>query len=115
MIFNMKLDTIYYNYIIDKKKLYETRVFDEKRKKFKLLDIIEFFDINSDRSFKARIVELSWYSNFRDAISDVGVKKVLPNAKSLEEGIKTYESFDNGNYKKNSKKFGVLRMKFELI
>ena len=32
----MKLDTIYYNYIKDGIKLYETRVYDKKRQEVKL-------------------------------------------------------------------------------
>ena len=112
---DMHLDTIYFNYIKDGIKLYETRVYDKKRQKINLLDIIEFTDRSSGKSFKAKITELSWHSNFRDAISQVGVRKVLPNAKSLNDGIDIYESFDNGNYKKNAKIFGVLRMKFMLI
>ena len=48
----------------------------------------------------------------------MGIKKVLPSAKSLVEGIKMYEAFPHkeyGNYKDAAKKYGVLRMKFELL
>ena len=38
----MKLDSIYYELIKNKQKLFETRVFDPKRHKMKLLDVIEF-------------------------------------------------------------------------
>ena len=110
---SMNLDTIYFDYILNGIKLYETRVYDEKRQKINLLDVIEFSDRGSNRTFEAKITGLSWYSNFRDAISEVGVRKVLPNARSLDDGINIYEAFDNGNYKKNAKKYGVLRMKFE--
>ena len=108
----MHLDTIYFDYILNGIKLYEVRVYDEKRQKINLLDVIEFSDRGSNRTFEAKITELSWFSNFRDAIYEVGVRKVLPNAKSLDDGVITYENFDNKNYKKNAKKFGVLRMKF---
>ena len=111
---HMHLDTIYYNYIKDGKKIYETRVYDEKRQKLKLLDIIEFKDRQSGDVFTATVVELAYFDNFREAIASVGVKKVLPNAKSLEDGISIYENFDNGNYKLNAQKFGVLRMKFKI-
>ena len=90
---SMKLDKIYFDYILNRDKEYETRVFDEKRKKIKLLDIIKFSDKESDRTFKAIITELSWFSNFKDAISEVGIRKVLPNARSLEDGVSTYENF----------------------
>ena len=38
----MKLDSIYFDLIKSGKKIYETRVFDSKRQKLKLLDVIEF-------------------------------------------------------------------------
>ena len=46
------------------------------------------------------------------------LKKILPNARSLKEGVKIYESFphgEGGTYKDAAKKYGVLRMKFELL
>ena len=52
-------------------------------KEVKLLDIIEFSDRGSKRTFNAKITELSYFKNFRDAIKGVGIKKVLPNARSL--------------------------------
>jgi len=111
----MNLDTIYFDYIKNKTKIYETRVYDGKRQKIKLLEEVTFLDRGSKRKFKAKITELAWFPNFKKAIEPVGVKKVLPNVRSLVDGVKTYEAFDGGNYKKNAKKFGVLRMKFELM
>ena len=40
----MTLDTIYFDYIKNGIKLYETRIYDEKRQKIKLLDNIKFID-----------------------------------------------------------------------
>ena len=114
----MKLDTIYFDYIKNKVKLYETRVYDSKRREIKLLDVVEFEDRSSNRKFKARIVELAYFKNFKDAIEPVGIKKVLPNAKSLKDGIDIYNKFPHGEggfYKDAAKKHGVLRMKFELL
>lgn len=115
----MKLDTIYFDYIKNGKKLYETRVYDKKRQEIKLLEEVTFIDRSNDsRSFKANITELSYFKNFKDAIKEVGIKKVLPNAKSLEEGVKLYHQFpsgEGGTFKEGAKKYGVLRMKFNLI
>lgn len=117
MVMEMNLDTIYFDYIKNGIKIYETRVYDKKRQSIKLLDIIKFKDRGSNRTFNAEITELSWFLNFKDAIEEVGVKKVLPNAKSLSEAIKIYEQFphDEGTYKQAAKKYGVLRMKFKLL
>ena len=35
----MNLDTIYFDYILSGKKIYETRVYDEKRQKIKLKSV----------------------------------------------------------------------------
>lgn len=114
----MKLDTIYFNYIKNRIKLYETRVYDIKRKEIKLLDIILFKDRESNRTLKAQIIELSYFNTFKEAIASVGIQKVLPNARSLKNGIKIYEQFphgEGGTFKDGAKKYGVLRMKFKLI
>ena len=114
----MTLDSIYYNLILNGSKIYETRIFDEKRQKIKLLDIIEFKEKDTSNSFKGQITELSYFENFRDAMVSAGLRKVLPNARSLEDGIKLYEQFPHkkhGNYKKAAKEYGVLRMMFKLL
>ena len=113
----MNLDTIYFDFIKEGKKIYETRVYDEKRKEMKLLDIILFKDRGSKRTFKAKITELSYFKNFKDAILASGLKKVLPNARSVDEGVQLYEKFPHstGTFKTGAKNFGVLRMKFNLL
>lgn len=115
----MNLDTIYFDYIKNGKKLYETRVYDKKRREIKLLEEVTFIDRSDNtRTFKAIIIELSYFKNFKEAIEEVGIKKVLPNAKSLDEGVKLYHQFpsgEGGTFKEAAKKYGVLRMKFVLV
>lgn len=115
----MNLDTIYFDYIKNGKKLYETRVYDKKRREIKLLEEVTFIDRSDNtRTFKAIITELSYFKNFKEAIEEVGIKKVLPNAKSLDEGVKLYHQFPSGEgetFKEAAKKYGVLRMKFVLV
>ena len=60
----MHLDTIYFDFIQKGIKLYETRVYDHKRQKIKLLDTVTFYDRGSKRTFKALITELSWFKTF---------------------------------------------------
>ena len=114
---SMRLDTIYFNLIKNGKKIYETRVFDEKRRKLKLMEVVTFKDRGSNKTFKALITELSYFSNFKDAIESAGLKKVLPNARSLKDGVEMYEQFPHseGTYKDGATKYGVLRIKFGLI
>ena len=114
----MKLDTIYFNYIKNGIKLYETRVYDKKRQEVKLLDTVTFRDRGSSNVFKATITELSYFGTFKEALENAGIKKVLPNAKSLKDGIKIYEKFphgEGGTFKDGATKYGVIRMKLKLI
>ena len=97
---SMNLDGVHFENIRKGLKLYETRVFDEKRQLLKLKEIITFNERGSKRKFKAMITELSWFESFKDAIEPVGIK-VLPNVRSLKDGIQLYESFPN--YKKEQK------------
>lgn len=112
---NMQLDTIYFNYIKDGIKEYETHVFDIKRRKLKLLDIITFYERCSYRVLKCIITELSYYESFKRAIKSVGILKVLPNAKTLDEAVSIYHEFPHkkhGTYEQGAKECGVLRIKF---
>ena len=92
--------------------------YDKKRRNVKLLDIVEFKDRGSKRTFIAKITELSYFNNFKEAIEGAGIKKVLPNAGSLKDGVEIYESLphgEGGTFKAGAIKYGVLRMKFELM
>ncbi len=65
----MHLDTIYFDFIKQKIKLYETRVYDAKRQQIKLLDKVNFHDRGSKRTFTALITELSWFKNLKKQLN----------------------------------------------
>lgn len=115
----MELEEIHFNNIKNGLKMYETRIYDKKRQTIKLLDIVTFKNKNDNsKTFKAKITELSHFNNFKDAIEEVGIKKVLPNARSLKDGINIYNKFPHkecSTYYLAAKKYGVLRMKFKLL
>lgn len=115
----MNLDTIYFDYIKNGQKLYETRVYDIKRRNIKLLDKVKFIDRgNKRRTFSAIITELSYFDGFEEAITTVGVRKVLPNAGTVQKAVSIYHSFphgEGGTFKEGAEKYGVLRMKFKII
>lgn len=109
----MQLDKIYFHFIKNGVKLYEIRVYDEKRRNLKLLDIVTFYEKKTRETFEAEITELAYFDNFSAAISEVEFKQVLPNANSLDEAVGIYENFPG--YKSGAAKYGVLRMKFKLL
>lgn len=112
-----KLQSPYYEFIRDRIKIYETRVYDEKRRKMNIGDMW-IFSHNTEQNLpviKTVITYIKIYKSFREAIEDTGVEKLLPQIKDVEEGIKIYESFDNGNYKIDGEKYGVVRFTIQVV
>lgn len=114
---NMKLDDPHYDNVKNGSKIYEIRVNDPKRQKMNIDDVITIKH-NSDskkEQYKVVITDKKIFDDFKDAIKDSGIKNVLPNVSTINEGVKLYESFPHmeGSYKKGAKKFGVVRFKLE--
>jgi ASC-1-like (ASCH) protein len=116
-IFSSKLQEPYYTYIRDGIKIYELRVNDEKRKKMKIGDIWKFKNANNEKlpEYNTKIIDKKIYKSFEEAIKKKGYKKLLPNSKSIEEAIKTYNAFDGGMYQVDAKKYGVVCFKLKVI
>lgn len=124
MLHQSSLAAPYYEYVKNKIKIYELRVYDDKRKSIKINDLWQFKGTpgsletssdNDNESFKTKVVTIKIYKSFREAIHDTGLEKLLPQISDLEEGIKIYENFDNNNYKINAEIYGVVRFQLEVI
>ena len=105
---SMKLQEPHFTNVLLGKKIYETRVNDKKRQKMNLGDTI-IIKHNDDESKKYQVVITGKkiYKTFKKAIEDSGVKKVLPNVTSINNGVKLYKSFPG--YTEGAKKYGVVR------
>ena len=116
-IFSSKLQEPYYTYIKNGIKIYEMRINDEKRKKMKIGNIWKFKNANNENlpEYNTRIIDKKIYKSFEEAIKKKGYKKLLPNSKSISEAIKTYNSFDNGMYEVDAKKYGVVCFRLKVI
>jgi len=111
------LENIYYQNIRDGIKIYEIRVNDERRQSMNKHDIW-YFSNNDNYNLpllRTQIVDKTVYSSFREALIDKGIEHTIPNANSLEEAINIYENLDNGNYKINAQKYGVVCFELMLI
>jgi ASC-1-like (ASCH) protein len=111
------LQTPYYEFVRDGVKIYELRVNDEKRQKMKEGDTW-VFSHSSDKElprYKTKITEVKLFVSFESAIDDTGYEQLLPEAKSVEEAVVTYNGFGDGAYERDAKKYGVVRFKLELI
>ena len=111
------LDEIYFNFIKNGKKKYEVRVYDDKRKEMIENDIWQFKNRGNkdDQLLVTLIKKIKIYKSFREAIEDTGISELLPQIDNIEEGIKIYESFDDGNFKINGEKFGVVRFELKVM
>ena len=116
MLHQSSLASPYYEYVKNGTKIYELRVYDDKRKLIKINDLWEFSSNNNkNESFITKVVAIKTYKSFREAIQDTGLEQLLPQITDLEEGIKIYESFDNNNYKINAEINGVVRFTLQTL
>ena len=110
----MKLNESPYERIKLGKKKIELRLYDEKRRKLNLGDIIIFSKLpNLIDSQQAKIIGLLRYNSFKELIEDFSLSYFgYPNNYDKDKFIeKMYEIYSP----EKEKKYGVLGIKLELI
>ena len=109
----MKLQPKYYNFILNGTKRIEIRLYDEKRRKINIGDVIEFKnEQNLDESFKVKVIGLLRYNNFDDMFKDYDISILSDKSMTKEELKNVLEEF----YTKDEQdKYGVLGIRIELI
>lgn len=113
MNFKMKLKDPHFNNVLQKKKIYEIRLYDEKRKNMNIGDEINIIhNDDSSKSYNVIIIEVKVYKSFKKAIEDSGFKNVIPDAKDFNEALQIYMNIPG--YSDNEEKFGVVRFKLQL-
>ena len=98
----MHLKEPYFSYIKGGTKRIELRLFDEKRRRIDLGDLIEFSGSN-DKSVQARVVGLLRYDSFVDLCKDKAITK--------DDLIATLDEFYSPEQQAQS---GVIGIRFEL-
>ncbi len=96
----------YLSYLLQGVKTIEGRLNKGKFKKVKIGDVLKLK--TGEASFK--VLDKKFYPDFKTMLEKEGVKNVLPDKKSVEEGIKIYYHFYT---KKQEQKFGVLAFKLK--
>jgi len=110
-IHNGQLESPYYEAVRDGVKIYEVRVYDDKRKIMNIGDSWVFTH-STDKTlppFTTTIVGIKIYKSFEDAVNETGPIQLLPQIDNVEEAIKIYEGFNNGKYKTDAITYGVVR------
>jgi|SRR5690625_360179 len=95
------------------KKMYEVRLNDEKRRKIKVGDCIEFVKIpNYDETLHVKVQELRTYATFKEMYKDIPFHLFDCEGWTLEEMIDgTFEIYT----KEQERKWGTLAIKIALI
>ena len=114
IIHESKLKDPHFDDIKNKKKIYEIRVYDEKRRKMHINDkwVFTHNDNNNKNPISTTITEIKIYKSFDEALDDTQLNDVLPHIMSKTEALKLYESFPD--YKKDAEKYGVVRFKLKI-
>ena len=109
----MKLQSEYFNYILNGTKRVEIRLYDEKRKKIKIGDAIRFYkEPDLKESFETIVTDLLRFESFNDMVSNLSMEVLADKNMPKEELINALEVFYT---KEKQEKLGVLCIKFELL
>lgn len=109
----LKLQPRYYEYILSGTKDIEIRLYDEKRQKINIGDIIIFKkEPELNESFKVKVVGLLRYENFEGLFEDFGVDRLADNSMKKSELLEELEKFYT---KEKQKEYGVLGIRIEKV
>ncbi len=107
----MNLQPEYYNFIKDGTKRIELRLCDQKRRKIKLGDEIEFAKSETEK-LTAKVIGLLHYNSFEELFKDFPIKLLADQSMTKIELLKTLNQFYTEDQQKH---FGVLGIRIELL
>lgn len=109
----MKLQSKYYNFILNGTKRIEIRLNDKKRQQIKIGDTIKFLkEPELNEFFEAKVIDLLKYNTFEDMFKDFDISILSDKSMTKDKLIKALEQFYS---KEEQDKYGVLGIKIELI
>ena len=107
----LKLQPRYYEYILSGTKDIEIRLYDEKRQKINIGDIIIFKkEPELNESFKVRVIGLLRYENFDGLFEDFDIDRLADKSMRKLELLEELEKFYT---KEKQKEYGVLGIRIE--
>jgi len=109
----LKLQPRYYEYILNGSKDIEIRLYDEKRQKINIGDIIIFKkEPELNESFKVKVVGLLRYENFDGLFNDFTIDRLADKSMKKSELLEELEKFYT---KEKQKEYGVLGIRIEKV
>ena len=106
----ISVNNIYFNYIKNNKKTIEGRLNTGKFSTFKKGDKLKI--VNGDDYIIVKIRKIKKYLSFEEYLSQEGLKRTLPNIKTIKDGINIYYNFYT---KENEDKYGILAIYIKKI
>lgn len=101
----------YLSLIRSGKKQIEGRVFSPRYQKVKVGDLVRMY--NQSAEIFCRITRICCYPTFKEMLLKEGLDKMVPNAKTVDEAVGIYRSFEG--FAEKEKKFGAVAFGIELI
>ena len=109
----LKLQPTYFTYINNGTKRIELRLYDEKRQKINIGDIIIFQkELELELTLKVKVVGLLRYNSFKEMFNDFTIEIMADNSMTKEELLDVLEEFYTPE---KQKKYGVLGIRIEKI
>ncbi len=81
----------WFSYLKNKKKKIEGRLNKGTFSELQKGEIVKF--VNGEKSFKAKIKKIIKYDTFKEYLSQEGLKRTLPNVKTIDEGCDIYYKY----------------------
>ena len=112
MVFEMKLDSVYFDKIKNGQKIYDIRLNDDKRKAISVGDTIVFKkQPYLAQSVKTTVVDLLHFNSFKEMLSCLPFNQIGFECCSMADAIKVFGKFYSHE---DETKFGVLAIKLKL-
>ena len=109
----LKLNPRYFDYINTGTKRIELRLYDEKRQKINIGDIIIFKkEPNLEITLKVKVVGLLRYNSFEELFKDFNIEVMADKTITKKELLDVLEEFYT---KEEQKEYGVLGIRIEKI
>ena len=113
MIYEMKLQPDFYNYMLNGTKRIEIRLNGEKKKYIKVGDKIKFYkEPNLEEYFLTEVVEILKFNDFREMIDNLKIEELADEILTKDELLSTLEKYYT---KEQQEKYGTLGIRIKLI
>ncbi len=113
--YTIQLSDPWFDLVRTGQKIYEGRCYWKKVLDYKINDILlisPYDKSKTDLPYKVKIVDILLFDTFESALKTLDIQQVLPNVKTLEEGVEIYKKYVSLKTQQENK---ISMLKIELI